>query len=101
MKNDGTATYGVVTIGRNEGARLIRCLETLKGLLPANVPIVYVDSGSTDNSVYEAKNRGADVVMLDMTTPFTGARARNAGLARLLRTYPNLEYVQFIDGDCE
>ncbi|MEL6468686.1 MAG: glycosyltransferase [Cyanobacteria bacterium J06623_4] len=98
---EGTPSYGIVTIGRNEGTRLICCLETLKALLPVTVPIVYVDSGSTDNSVYEAKNRGADVIMLDMTTPFTGARARNAGLSRLLKTHPNLEYVQFIDGDCE
>ncbi|MEL6158184.1 MAG: glycosyltransferase [Cyanobacteria bacterium J06627_32] len=94
-------SYGVVTIGRNEGNRLIRCLEALRVLLPASIPIVYVDSGSTDNSVYEAKERGIDVVMLDMAVPFTGARARNAGLAHLLHIRPNTQYVQFIDGDCE
>ena len=38
---------------------------------------------------------------LDMSIPFTAARARNAGFARLLDSWPNLEYVQFIDGDCE
>ncbi|MBV8854272.1 MAG: hypothetical protein JOY91_12760, partial [Sinobacteraceae bacterium] len=32
---------------------------------------------------------------------FTAARARNAGLTRLLKDSPQLEYVQVIDGDCE
>lgn len=92
---------GVVAIGRNEGNRLIRCLESLQTHLPHTVPIVYVDSGSTDNSVDEAKQRHICVVNLDMSVPFTGARARNAGFTRLMATHPHLQYVQFIDGDCE
>jgi glycosyltransferase involved in cell wall biosynthesis len=39
---------GVVVIGRNEGERLQRCLESAKGQSAA---LVYVDSGSTDGSV--------------------------------------------------
>jgi GT2 family glycosyltransferase len=39
-------------------------------------------------------------VQLDAKRPFTAARARNAGLARLREGGP-LDYVQFIDGDCE
>jgi glycosyltransferase involved in cell wall biosynthesis len=39
------------------------------------------------------------VVDLDLSIPFTAARARNEGLARLLEDGP-LDYVQFIDGDC-
>ncbi len=86
----------VIAIGRNEGARLIACLDSLAGKFDR---IVYVDSGSTDGSVEAAKARGADVVKLDMSLPFSAARARNAGVARLAeRGLPDL--VQFIDGDC-
>jgi GT2 family glycosyltransferase len=42
-----------------------------------------------------------EVVELDLSTPFTAARARNEGLARLRAIVPGLEYVQFVDGDCE
>ena len=92
---------GIVAIGRNEGDRLIRCLNSLQTHLPKHIPIIYVDSGSTDNSIQEATQRGIDVVNLDMSIPFTGARARNAGFTHLLKTFPNTQYVQFIDGDCE
>ncbi|MEM1416310.1 MAG: glycosyltransferase family 2 protein, partial [Myxococcota bacterium] len=44
---------------------------------------------------------GAEVVELDTRVPFTAARARNAGYARLRELLPELELVQFIDGDCE
>jgi len=89
---------GLVAIGRNEGARLRRCLESAGGL---GLTLVYVDSGSTDGSVELARSLGADVVALDLSTPFTAARARNAGLARLLELDPGVRHVQFIDGDCE
>lgn len=84
-----------MVIGRNEGARLIACLASLRGRAGR---IVYVDSGSTDGSVEAAQQAGAEVVELDMTQPFTAARARNAGLARLADDAP--EFVQFVDGDC-
>jgi GT2 family glycosyltransferase len=87
---------GVVVIGRNEGERLERCLASS----PQGV-LVYVDSGSTDGSVALARARGAEVVELDRASPFTAARARNAGFQRLLETQPHFDYVQFLDGDCE
>ena len=62
---------------------------------------VYVDSGSSDGSVQRARDLGADVIELDMRVPFTAARARNAGFRRLREISPDLEYVQFVDGDCE
>lgn len=93
-----SAELGVVVIGRNEGERLIRCLE---GLVGGGRAVVYVDSGSTDGSPDAARRLGADVVALDMTIPFTAARARNAGLFRLLEDHPDLRLVQFVDGDCE
>jgi len=92
------ARVGVVAIGRNEGERLKRCLESLD--LAAR-PTVYVDSGSTDGSPDLARSLGAEVVALDLSVPFTAARARNAGLARLLDVAPDVDYVQLVDGDCE
>lgn len=91
-------SFGVVVIGRNEGERLRRCLDSVMCLSAA---IVYVDSGSTDNSVAMARNRGVAVVGLDLSVPFTAARARNAGFARLMEVDPSISYVQFVDGDCE
>lgn len=99
-----TATFeppedlGAVAIGRNEGDRLISCLDSLIGRVRR---VVYVDSGSTDGSVEAARSRGAEVISLDTSIPFTAARARNAGLERLLELEPTLRFVQFVDGDCE
>lgn len=87
-----------VVIGRNEGARLIRCLDSLAAASLRHV--VYVDSGSTDNSIAEAKARGAIVVRLDVAQPFTAARARNAGVAALPQGSDAPGFIQFIDGDC-
>ena len=83
-----------VAIGRNEGARLEACLSSLSRRVER---IVYVDSGSTDDSLAVAAAIGAEIVELDMDRPFTAARARNAGLARLGE---DIAFVQFIDGDC-
>jgi GT2 family glycosyltransferase len=89
---------GAVVIGRNEGERFRRCLESLLG---AADPVVYVDSGSTDGSIEHAKSLGVPVVELDTSIPFTAARARNAGFERLCALAPALELVMFVDGDCE
>ena len=89
---------GIVVIGRNEGERLLRCLASVA---PYGEQVVYVDSGSHDDSVMQARALGADVVALDMAQPFTAARARNAGTRRLLERMPGAIYIQFVDGDCE
>ena len=88
---------GLVVIGRNEGERLVRCLASVCAI-PNHV---YVDSGSTDRSVAVAREQGLAVVELPVPPAFTAARARNAGLARLLVDRPDLEFVQMVDGDCE
>lgn len=88
----------MIAIGRNEGARLIACLDAMSASTRAPDHVVYVDSGSTDGSVAEAEARGAKVVLLDTDVPFTAARARNAGFAAL--TGQGVDLVQFIDGDC-
>jgi GT2 family glycosyltransferase len=92
---------GVVLIGRNEGERLICCFKSLQAQLHQGVTVIYVDSGSTDGSCEAARERRIDVVELDMSIPFTASRARNAGFERLRHKVPQVEYVQFIDGDCE
>lgn len=89
---------GIVVIGRNEGNRLVQCLDSV---LQQATLVVYVDSGSTDHSVSMARGKGVHVVELDMRTPFTAARARNAGVVQLMQHAPGLAYVQFVDGDCE
>ena len=91
---------GVVAIGRNEGERLRRCLGAL-AKESRGLRVVYVDSGSNDGSAALATATGAEVVALDMSRPFTAARARNAGFDRLLQVEPEVKYVLFLDGDCE
>jgi GT2 family glycosyltransferase len=93
-----TSALGVVVIGRNEGERLERCLRSLAGV---GAPVVYADSGSNDGSPARARALGARVVELDSSRPHTAARGRNAGFEALLGEHPRLEWVQFVDGDCE
>jgi glycosyltransferase involved in cell wall biosynthesis len=92
-----TAKLGIVVIGRNEGSRLVQCLNSVR-LVPV---CVYVDSGSTDGSVERAIEAGVLVVDLELPPNFTAARARNAGLAKLLAQFPDVEFVQTVDADCE
>ena len=89
---------GAVVIGRNEGERLRVCL---RSLLKQGVKTIYVDSNSSDDSVEFAKSLKIDVVLLDRKLPFTAARARNVGFARLIEIDSSLDYIQFVDGDCE
>jgi GT2 family glycosyltransferase len=96
--NGAVTNTAMVAIGRNEGERLKRCLAAAQGHYGL---IVYVDSASTDGSLDAARAAGAECVSLDMSIPFTAARARNAGWQRALQMAPTLEHIQFIDGDCE
>ena len=92
------AETGIVVIGRNEGQRLVRCLNSIRELASSTV---YVDSGSTDQSVEASRRAGTQVVELDTSIPFTAARARNVGFDALLSSRPELKFVFFVDGDCE
>lgn len=103
-------SLGIVAIGRNEGARLERCLVSARA---AAARVVYVDSGSTDGSVALAERLGVTVVHLDAAAGFTAGKARNLGFAALGgalagpgRPAPAAgidppAMVQFVDGDCE
>src|SRR6056297_2946780 len=88
------AAVAAVAIGRNEGDRLTGCLASLKAQRLS--PVVYVDSGSTDGSVEAARRQGAEIVELDMSAPFTAARARNAGAERVAEMAPGTMYIQFV-----
>lgn len=91
------ADVAVVVIGRNEGARLERCLKSIH----PGCRVIYVDSGSTDGSVALATALASEVVELDMRIGFTAARARNAGWQSIEQGGVLPEFIQFVDGDCE
>lgn len=91
-------SIGIVIIGRNEGERLVRSLQSALG---RGAPVVYVDSGSSDDSIAAAQSLGAETIELDRSAPFTAARGRNAGLNLLLSRHPDIQLLQFVDGDCE
>jgi GT2 family glycosyltransferase len=99
VSNTGSE-LGFVVIGRNEGLRLKDSLSSIRQFAQ-ECQAVYVDSGSTDGSVALARSMGAIVVELDLSVPFTAARARNAGFRALLECHPTLTFVQFLDGDCK
>jgi glycosyltransferase involved in cell wall biosynthesis len=85
----------VVIIGRNEGPRLSRCLESV---LASDYPkdqleLIYVDSDSTDDSCIRAEQRGARIIRIHPERP-CAAIGRNAGF-RAARH----DLVQFLDGD--
>jgi len=100
MDNSNSSAAGFVVIGRNEGDRLKAGLKAIQTLCPDS-PVVYVDSGSADDSVAFARSIAMDAVELDLSIPFNAARARNAGFRKLLSENSSLRYVQFMDGDCE
>lgn len=87
----------VVAIGRNEGERLRACLSSV--LRFASL-VVYVDSNSTDDSVAMARALGVEVIVLPPNVAFTAALARNAGWRRAIELAPQVEFIQFVDGDC-
>jgi glycosyltransferase involved in cell wall biosynthesis len=89
------SAFSIVTIGRNEGLRLTRCLQSV-GLaceLAGRAELIYVDSASTDESPETAGKFGAQVIVLHGGLQ-TAARARNAGWERA-----SAPYILFLDGD--
>lgn len=88
---------GIVVIGRNEGERLKKCIQSVQG---SGNRVIYVDSGSKDGSADWVRSQGITVVDLDASKPMSAARARNAGFARLKADNPEIQFVQFVDGDC-
>jgi len=85
----------VVVIGRNEGARLVRCLESVQAMQKprGGIEIIYVDSNSTDASRTTAAALGARVLSLG-SAQSTAARARNLGWRAA-----TADVILFLDGD--
>ncbi|MFO1417774.1 MAG: glycosyltransferase [Methylotetracoccus sp.] len=92
---DGPVKLSVVVIGRNEGDRLIHCLESVtQGTASiGNTELIYVDSSSHDGSPARAAERGARVLTVHPERP-SAAVGRNAGWR-----IASGDYVLFLDGD--
>jgi glycosyltransferase involved in cell wall biosynthesis len=96
MMNDSYPSISIVVIGLNEADNLPN---TFNAILNMNYPqdkldLIYVDSGSTDNSVEIAKNYSYRV-FVEPNYPSSG-RNRNRGLLEA-----RYEIVHFLDGDVE
>jgi len=87
-------SLSVVVIGRNEGARLERCLQSVRAIngFP-NLEIIYVDSGSSDGSCALARSLGCRVIELHSDRP-SAAMGRNAGWRAAIAPL-----ILFLDGD--
>jgi glycosyltransferase involved in cell wall biosynthesis len=85
----------VVIIGRNEGERLRRCLDSVFAMDATGfaLEVIYVDSGSVDSSVALAQSLGAIAIPLHPDRP-TAALGRNAGWRAATGAI-----VLFLDGD--
>jgi glycosyltransferase involved in cell wall biosynthesis len=89
-----TKSLSIVVIGRNEGQRLARCLDSIRAVRGfESVQLIYVDSASTDGSPELASRYGAEVVVIHPERP-TAAAGRNAGWCRATE-----ELILFLDGD--
>ncbi|MBQ8833246.1 MAG: glycosyltransferase [Paludibacteraceae bacterium] len=87
-----------IVIGRNEGWRLKKCLQSITTIINQDkiidYEIIYVDSQSSDNSVELAKQYGAKVFLI--TGECNAAIARNIGAKEAMG-----DILFFIDGDME
>ncbi|QLG87784.1 glycosyltransferase family 2 protein [Chitinibacter bivalviorum] len=83
----------VVVIGHNEGARLSRCLQSVRASTYQPIELIYVDSFSSDDSIARAQTI-ADQIFSAHTRG--AAAARNTGLM-----HAQGHWVMFLDGDTE
>lgn len=88
-----------IIIGRNEGEKLIRCIQSVqKMIIQNNIPsyeIIYVDSQSDDDSMAQLQQY-KDVKIFKITGEYNAAIGRNIGYSE-----SRGEYLFFIDGDME
>jgi GT2 family glycosyltransferase len=90
---------GVVVIGRNEERHLASSLRAV--LAQQHERVVYADSASLDGSRDIARTLGVPVMALDDSEPRSASRGRNAGRAYLAQHHPEVDCIQFVDGDTE
>lgn len=84
-----------VVIGRNEGARLRRCLQAVLAQTVAPREVIYVDGRSSDDSLAVAASVPG-VRVLSVTGTPSAAKGRNVGWR-----HASAELIQFVDGDAE
>ena len=70
-QNHTQIDVSVVVIGRNEGTRLQRCLQSVQQSHWGQTQheLIYVDSRSSDTSVANAQALGAQVIVLSDASP--------------------------------
>ena len=97
MVAEGPPKLAVVVIGRNEGERLPRCLQSIDAMSKpeGGIECVYVDTASEDGSADRVEAMGIRVVRLSPAEP-SAAVARNAGWRAV-----SAPFVLFVDGDCQ
>src|SRR5271170_576708 len=90
-----TPLLSVVIVGRNEGERLVRCLESVAAASPraGSWEIIYVDSASNDGSVERVARLGVKAISVTPAHP-CAAVGRNAGWRAAQSAI-----VLFLDGD--
>ena len=95
MKTSKLPLVSVVVIGRNEGDRLLDCLESVNSVPREGfrLELIYVDSASSDGSPGLARTHGARVIEVNPERP-SAALGRNAGWRS-----SKGEFVLFLDGD--
>ena len=85
------ATISLCMIVKNEESCLGKCLDSLKGIVDE---MIVVDTGSTDNTIQIAKERGAKVYNFKWTGDFSDARNYSFSLA-------SCDYIYTADADEE
>lgn len=90
-------SVSVVIIGRNEGQRLIKCIQSVQSAdwKEHSYELIYVDSNSSDGSLQHAQDLGANAAKLDDPSPSAG-KARNLGW-RMAKA----PLIMFLDGDTQ
>jgi len=94
---DIQTTVSVVIIGRNEGERLRRCIESVQCARWGDLlyDIWYVDSQSTDASMAHARELGVNTLLLQ-DGEMCAAKARNLGWMTA-----GGAFILFLDGDTQ
>jgi glycosyltransferase involved in cell wall biosynthesis len=91
---------GFIIIGKNEGHRLVDCIRSIKKSMgdhdPGDYEIIYVDSGSTDNSVELVRQQQGNISVFRVTGKASPAIGRNIGASE-----SSAEIYCFVDGDME
>lgn len=93
-----TPVVSVIVPAYNASATLGRCLETLRSQTLADIEIVVIDDGSTDDTLALAREAARDDTRIRIAEQPHGGRAaaRNTGLATACG-----RYVGFVDADDE